>query len=355
MKLLTSFRFVAVPGCLLALAACSDGTAVSERAATAPESAPVVLGKVEQREFAPSIEGLATARALESVMVTAPVSGQVEAIHFQDGARASKGQPLVRLEDAEERAAFAAAQADAEQADSRLQRQRELGAKGLVSKDQLDEQARIQKSAQARLELARVRLEQRTVRAPFAGVLGFRQLSLGALLQPGSPIVSLDAVDTLRVEFSVAESLLTDLAIGASVSARAAAWPERVFQGAIRTIGSRVDEVTRAIPVQAHFDNRDGALKPGMLLAVTAQARSRTALFIPEAAVAPENSQQLVWRVTADNRAEKITVQLGSRVPGWVEVVSGLADGERIVLEGQSHLRPGRVVREAVPTPPGPG
>ena len=335
------------------LAGCSDDSPAA--AAPAADATPVVMGAVEQREFIPQIEGLGTARALESVLVTARVSGRIVSIDFKEGARAQSGQALVRLEDDEERADFKAAQAEAEQAESRNTRLTELSEKGLVPRDQLEEQDQVLKSAQARLELARVRLEQRTIRAPFAGVLGFRQQSLGSLVQAGSPIVTLDQVETLRIEFSVSEALLGDLAPGAVVDVRAAAWPEREFKGKISALGTRVDEVTRAAPVQALLDNRDNALKPGMLLTVRAQGRPRRALFVPEAAVAPENSQQFVWRIGSGEAAEKVAVTLGARLTGSVEVVQGLAAGERIVLEGQAQLRPGRPVRavESPGTAPG--
>jgi membrane fusion protein (multidrug efflux system) len=352
-------RFSAVLPAVLAavlLAACGDDPGAQAAAGTpAAEATPVVLGAVEQREFVPQIEGLGTARALESVVVTSRVSGRVVEISFKEGGRATAGQALARLEDDEERADFKAAQAEAEQAESRHARLTELSGKGLVPRDSLEEQNQVLKSAQARLELARVRLDQRTIRAPFAGVLGFRQQSLGSLVQAGSPIVTLDQVDTLRVEFSVSEALLGDLAPGAIVSVRAAAWPEREFKGKISALGTRVDEVTRAAPVQALLDNRDNALKPGMLLTVRAQGRPRSALFVPEGAIAPENTKQFVWRVAPGDTVEKVEVALGSRLTGSVEVASGLAPGDRVVVEGQAQLRPGRPVRavESPGTAPG--
>jgi len=337
------------------LGACSDDSPAAIGTGGAVDAAPVVLGQVEQREFVPEIEGLGTARARESVLVTARVSGRIEEFYFKEGARTGAGQPLVRLENDEERAELKAAEAEAEQAGSRHRRLTELSGRGLVSRDQLDEQNQVLKSAQARLELARVRLAQRTVRAPFAGVLGFRQQSLGSLVQAGTPIVTLDAVETLRVEFSVSEALLGDLAPGATVEVRAAAWPDRLFTGRISALGTRVDEVTRAAPVQALLDNRDGALKPGMLLNVHAQGRARSALFVPEAAVAPENARQFVWRVGADDKAEKVEIALGARLTGSVEVREGLAAGDRVVLEGHAHLRPGSLVRAVATPAPAPG
>jgi membrane fusion protein, multidrug efflux system len=332
--------------CVLAAGCSGDSAGSPQGNAPTLDAAPVVVGAVMQRDFTPQIEGLGTARAQESVLVTSRVSGRVEQIFFTEGAQARVGQPLVRLEDDEERAELAAAQAAADQADSRYRRLQELTAQGLIPKDQLEEQAQLQRSAQARLELARVRLAQRTVRAPFAGVLGFRQVSPGTLVQPGSAIVSLDAVQTLRVEFSVPEVLVGGLTAGTPIQARAAGYPDRIFDGTISVIGTRVDEVTRAIPVQAAVANGDGLLKPGMLLVVHAQAGTRRASFVPEAAVMPEYSEQFVWRITADKTAEKVRVLLGARIPGQVEVVSGVSPGDRVVVEGHTNLRPGRAVRE---------
>jgi membrane fusion protein (multidrug efflux system) len=346
LRLMKSTLWTTLPLAAALLAACGDDSPAAVAARPAPDATPVVLGQVEQRQFVPQIEGLGTARALESVLLTSRVSGRVEEFYFKEGARTAANQPLVRLEDDEERAELKAAEAEAEQAQSRHARLTELSGRGLVSRDDLESQNQVLKSAQARLELARVRLAQRTVRAPFAGVLGFRQQSLGSLVQPGSPIVTLDQVETLRVEFSVSEALLGDLAPGAIVEVRAAAWPEREFKGRISAIGTRVDEVTRAAPVQALLDNRDNALKPGMLLTVRAQGRPRSALFVPEGAVAPENAQQFVWRVGAEQRVEKVGVALGSRLTGSVEVLQGLAAGDRVVLEGHGQLRPGASVRE---------
>lgn len=337
-----------------ALSACSDAPSAASRPAAATPAS-VRLAEAVTREFAEPIEGLGTVRALESVVVTSRVSGRVRQIFFAEGAQVRDGQALVRLEDDEERAELAGAEAGAEQANSRHRRMQELSQKGLVSKDQLEEQSQMVTNARARLDLAQARLSQRTVDAPFAGMLGFRQVSPGTLVQPGTPIVTLDAVETVRVEFSVAETRLGGLGVGAQVEAQAAGFPGRIFSGRVHTIGSRVDEVTRAIPVQARISNADGALKPGMLLTIILRTKPRTALFVPEAAVAPENSDQFVWRAAADGTAEKVRVELGSREPGWVEIRSGLVAGDTVVVEGHANLSPGRTLREQPPAgaPPG--
>lgn len=335
-------------GVALALAACS-APEEAKGPGKGRDGAParVVTAAAELRDWQQPVEGIATLRAQEAVLLTAPVAGRIEAVLFREGARVAAGAAVVRLEDDEEKAEHNAAKVNAELQQTRLTRLQTLRRQGLVSQDELDTQTQALKEAQARLELARVRLDHRTVRAPFAGVLGFRSVSPGALVQPGDAIVSLDATDTLRAEFQLPETQLAGVASGMAVEGRSATWPGRTFKGTVTLVGSRVDEATRTVPVQARIDNRDLALKPGMLLTVSAQARTRQALLVPEAALVPEGSKQFVWRVAAGQTAERIEVSLGGRQPGFVEIVAGLNAGERVVTEGHGNLRPGSTVQES--------
>lgn len=333
---------------LLCLLSGCTAEAPSETAAKpAEEALPVVVATVTAREYQDAIEALGTARAEESVLVTSRVSGRVRAIHFTEGSPVAAGAALVTLEDDEEKAELTSAQASAEQADSRYARMQELAGTGLIPRDTLDEQTDVQKTARARLQLARVRLDQRIVRAPFAGMLGFRQVSLGALVTPGAGIVTLDKVDVIRAEFSIPETRLTQVLPGAALGAESAAYPGRRFEGQVTAIAPRVNETTRAVAVQARIRNTGLLLKPGMLLNVKLTGAARTARFVPEGAIVPENDDQYIWRLAAGDKAEKVKVSLGVRLPGQVEVTSGLNDGDRIVVEGALQLRPGRNVRPA--------
>lgn len=328
-----------------AVLACTQEAAPAPAANPAQDAAPVVLAVAEQREFEQPLEAIGTAQALESVTITARVSGHVKKIAFREGTRTAAGAVLVELENDEERAALAAAEAALEQAEHRNERLQELGRTGLVSADLLGEQSEALKTARANRALAQARLEQRVIRAPFAGQLGLRQLSEGALVQPGTPIVTLDQVDTLRVAFSVPETQLRFLAPETAVVATTPAYPDAHFEGVVSVVGSRVDPATRAISAQARIDNGDGRLKPGMLLNLTIKAPPRTALFVPEAALAPENSVQYLWRVRDDDTVERVEVAIGARTRGQVEIVSGIEAGQRVVVEGVTNLRPGRRVK----------
>jgi membrane fusion protein, multidrug efflux system len=330
------------------LVACAPEADLS-RPAVADAPVPVVAATVSERSYADVLEALGTGRADESVQVTSRVSGRVRTVHFTEGSAVRAGDPLVTLEDEEERAELAAARASAEQAESRHRRIEELSAKGMMSKDALDEQADVLKNARARLELAEVRLDQRTIRAPFSGVLGFRQVSPGTLVTPGVAIVSLDKLDTIRVDFSVPETLLTRLAPGNTVTATSVAYPEQRFTGEVSVIAARVDAATRAVSAQARIRNPQQLLKPGMLLTLKVADVARRARFVPEGALVPENDRQFVWKLDAAGKAEKVPVTTGVREPGWVEIVSGLEPGDRVVAEGSVNLRAGRSVRIVEP------
>lgn len=335
----------------LILAAASGCGADAAPAIRAAPVAAVVTGVAARREYTSPVEAIGTARAQESVFITSRVSGRVSRIFLTEGARASRGDPLVQLEDDTERAALRSATAAAAEAQAQLDRLESLGERGLVSRFERDRQRRVVETTQSELELTRVLLNHRTIRAPFDGVIGFRQVSPGTLVQPGTPIVSLDNCDEMRVQFSVPETLMTRVHAGAEVEAESAAYPGGNFQGRILTLGTRVDEVTRAVPVQASFANPDGRLIPGMLLTLRVLARPRELTAIPEAALAPDHARQFVWRVGADDKAQRVEVMIGAREQGWVEIVSGIAAGDRVVVEGIDNMRPGIAVREvAAPT-----
>lgn len=310
----------------------------------------MVTAFVETRSYGLPIEAIGTARALESVLVTSRVNGRVSRIYMTQGVQVETGEPLVLLEDDQEQAALRSAAASAAQAESHYQRLQTLAEQGLVSHYERDRQRQALDMAQAELDLARIMLDQRTIRAPFSGILGFRQISLGTLVQPGTGIVTLDALEKVRVAFSIAEPLIANVRVDDAIEAGTAAHRGVEFAGRIETIGTRVDELTRAVPVQAIIDNRDARLMPGMMLMIRTVGRPRSLTYVPEAALAPENARQFVWRVDKDDIVERVSVELGTRGEGWVEIRTGLSIGDRVVLEGTGNLRSGRAVRE-VPRP----
>ncbi|HET8818602.1 MAG TPA: efflux RND transporter periplasmic adaptor subunit [Xanthomonadaceae bacterium] len=315
------------------------------RAADVGEQAiPVTTAVVATRPWTDLLRAVGTVQAHESVAVSAKVSETVERVHFTSGDTVSAGDPLVTLSGRQQRAALAEAQAAANEAERLYQRQSELAEQQLIARSQLDTQRAARDSARARVAQVRAQLSDRTIRAPFAGRLGIRQVSPGALVTPGTVIATLDAIDRVYVDFPVPESALATLASGQHVSGRASAYPDITFEGTVTTVGSRIDPATRSLTVRADFPNPDHRLRPGMLVEVRLSQPEREALVVPEIAIVQVGTEAFVWRVGEGGEVQRASVTVGSRQQGQAEILSGLAAGDRIVVDGTGKLRPGSVV-----------
>lgn len=334
---------------VLTLAACGDAAPDRPQA----PAATVTTTAVETKPWSDAIEALGTARANESVLVTAKVTETVVRVNFEDGDLVEAGDVLVDLSGRAEVAGLEEAAAAYREAQKQYQRLQQLTAQKLIPTSQLDAQRGTLEATRARLDATRARLSDRVITAPFAGVLGFRQVSPGTLVTPGTTIASLDDVSVIKLDFAVPESFLSALAVGQTVTARSAAWPDREFTGTVRTIDSRIDPVTRAVTLRAEIPNPERELRPGMLLTLRVFQPERQALVIPEISVIQVAQDAHVFRVKADDTVEQVDVTLGQRRGGEVEVVEGLAAGDRIVVDGTVKLRNGaRVVEASVPAKP---
>jgi membrane fusion protein (multidrug efflux system) len=256
------------------------------------------------------------------------------------------GQVLVEMTSAEEHALLEEARATVAEARSQYDRVRSLAGQGTASRSLLDERRREWETARARLAAIESRLEDRLVRAPFAGVVGLRNLSVGALVEPGDLITTLDDDSVMKLEFPVPSTYLAGLHPGLAILARTRAYGEREFRGEVKSIDSRVDPITRSILVRAVLPNPDRALKPGMLMQVELLQNPRDAVAIPEAALVPSGGEQYVLLVDPanENRVERRQVRIGTRRPGEVEVLEGLAVGEKVITHGTTRVRPGEPV-----------
>lgn len=311
--------------------------ATSQRTA---EITPVVVAEVRPGIFSDRIEALGTTAANESVVITADVMGRVASINFSDGERVKKGNTLVVLDNDEEKASMLAAEANLTTQETQHKRLQELIRQKSAAQTTLDEQTNNMKRADADLEIARVRMQDRTIQAPFSGQLGIRRVSLGALINPGDEIVTLDDLSLIKLDFSVPETVLSSLEPGLDIQAASVAYPDQPFSGKVTTIGTRIDPVTRTVVVRAELPNTEGLLKPGMLLTVDLRNNSRESLQIPEESLLPQNNKQFVYLVNKDNRVKQVEVEIGRRQPGVVEILNGLTAGDRVVTEGTTRVTP---------------
>lgn len=306
------------------------------------EVAPVALISMADR-----VEALGTLRANESTDLTSIASEVVTALNFTDGQRVERGEVLVELTSAEERALLVEAQAESQEAKKQLDRVRSLSDQDIASKALFDERQREYSTARARLIAIRSRLSDRVVVAPYSGVLGLRMVSLGQLVRPGDIVATLNDDSQMKLDFSVPEIDISTLKPGVRVVATSRAFPGQEFNGLVSSIDNQIDPVTRSIRVRALLPNPERLLIQGQLMNVELLKREREALVVPEESVVPEGKKNAVYVVRREgvqDIAEKVVVTLGQRSPGIVEVLKGLSVGDLVVTKGAAKISSGRSV-----------
>lgn len=313
---------------------------------------------VAERPFADNIQALGVAKGRESVTITSNTSELVTAVRFRDGQRVARGQVLVELKAGEEDAGLIEAQARQAQAERDYARWKTLADQGIAPRATAEQYRSALDTARAGVEAARARKLDRVIRAPFSGVVGLTDVAPGALISPGAPIVTLDDLSTVRVDFAVPDRYVPVLTEGSAIVARADAWPAEAFTGRIARLDSRIDATTRAITARAEFANPGGRIKPGMLMRVSIAHGARQGLAVPEAAVQFEGDQAFVFVITPRAEgfsARKRAVQTGATEGGFVEITGGLRAGEKVVADGLNRIQDGQPVKVGGGPRPGPG
>lgn len=327
------------------LTACSDGSAPANAPRGSTASAPPVITAVaEQRPFAETIEAVGTALANESIEVTSKTSNTITAIRFTEGQKVRAGAILVELDQAQARAALVEAEANLLESRNQRNRGRDLSVTQALSQAQLDQLETAVKTAEARVTAARSRLDDLVIRAPFAGSTGFRRVSLGGLVNPGSVITTLDDTSSIKLEFTVPQSFLKNLRPGLRVTASASGLDGQQFVGEVTAIDSRLDPISRAVAVRAELPNVSDALRPGLFMSVRLEATAQPSILIPESALMPMEGKTFVF-VVADGIATRREVQTGGRAPGVVVITRGIQAGEQVIVEGMQRVREGGAVQ----------
>ncbi|MGG5818708.1 efflux RND transporter periplasmic adaptor subunit [Falsiroseomonas sp. HW251] len=305
----------------------------------------VVVSPVRTATVIERAESVGTVRARDAVSITAKVTGIVEQIRFQEGQTVREGEELVVLDAAALRAELDQARAFYDDARSQVVRGRSLQPGQSIAAQRLDTLEALARQAEGRVRQAEARLQELRVAAPFAGRVGLRAVSVGALVQPGTLVTTLDDISRVRVEFAVPEIYVARIRVGTPVIARASAFGERRFLGRVAVVDTRIDTTTRTVRVISEFDNADEALKPGLFMTVEVEMERRNdALVVAEEALDPIGDRNYVY-VIRDNRARRVEVRLGQRLPGEVEVTSGVQAGEPVVVRGIQRLRNDAPVR----------
>lgn len=312
----------------------------------------VATAPVGEAEFAVRIDAVGTAKARESITVTAKSQDSISLINFRDGQFVRAGHVIVEMSSRQQSAQLIEARAALGEAEAQFQRAQTLAAKGLTPRATLDLRRMQRDTAAARVKAQDSQVADRSIRAPFSGVLGLRQVSLGTLVRPGDVITTLDDVSVVKLDLAVPETSMALLQAGMIVEVRAAGYPDKALMGTVSGLDSRVDPQSRTIAVRAEIDNPDGLLKPGMLLNATLRADPRRSIAVSEGTIVPLGPDRFVYIAGADGKAERRAVKTGRRNLGQVEILSGLRLGEPVIVDGIVKLRPGAPITLR---PPGDG
>ncbi|MGD8710623.1 MAG: efflux RND transporter periplasmic adaptor subunit, partial [Ectothiorhodospiraceae bacterium] len=309
----------------------------------------VASAKVDSRSWRPAIDSVGSLRAVNGISVTTEVAGVVSSIEFQSGERVEDGTTLVTLDDTIDQAALQGLIADRKLARVQYERAANLLPKRAVSQSQYDEARARFDSAQAKVAEQQARIGKKTIKAPFNGLLGLRQVDLGEYVSPGDEIVRLQALDPIYVDYSVPERQFRNVSVGQAVEVSVDAYPNRTFDGKVTAINSGVDEGTRSFRIRASLENPDGSLRPGMFAEVNTLAPdSRNVLTVPRTAISYNTYGDFVYRLEEQNDgkllARRQQVTTGDTRQGRVEIVKGLKQGQRVVRAGLVKLRDGQPV-----------
>lgn len=322
-----------------------------------PASA-ITAATAKSERWSDNEESVGTFVAINGTNVTTEAGGVVKSIEFEAGQPVKAGQVLIRLNTANELATLKSLEASARLAAVQRDRWRKLGQDKLVSQDEVEQRATAAATAQAQADAQRALIAQKTIRAPFDGFLGIRQVNLGQFVNPGDPIVSLQALDPIYLDFSLPEKLMGQVQGGTRVRATLDAMPGRTFEGEVTAIQPEVDANTRNFKVQATFDNAEGNLRPGTFAHVGfALGGERTVVVIPQTAVSFNPYGNAVYVISKKKRAEGEKDMQGKPLTGdklivtqrfiktgatrgdLIAVTDGLKPGEQVATSGLLKLR----------------
>lgn len=329
-------------------------TGMKQQAAFQPPPEAVTTVVAKREDWPATWNAIGSVTAVQGVTVSADLPGIVEKILFQSGQSVPAGSVLVRLDTKQEQAQLAAAEAARDLAELNLKRAKGLVQQGIQAQADLDRIAAEQKQAEAKAGEIRATIQRKTIRAPFAGVLGIRQINLGQYLEGGAPVVSLQSIRPVYVNFSVPQQELGPLKVGSPIRVTAEGATGIAEEGRVTAVDAVINEATRNAQVQATFTNADGKLRPGMFVRANVGLGSgQTVVTIPTSAIkyAPYGDAVFVVEEMTGPKGDKYLgvrqqfVKLGTSRGDQVAVLSGIKPGETVATSGAFKLRNGAAVK----------
>jgi membrane fusion protein (multidrug efflux system) len=332
-------------------ACCGSGTA-SDAKGQGPLLPVVEVLRITPETIPNDAELMGQLEPEDSVMVRSEMAGIVDSVDFREGEPVEKGQVLFRLKDGEQRARLHEAEAELRLAEDSHRRTRGLAERNVVADAQLERVTAELEAARARLEFARVSLARTEIVAPFDGLAAVCLVSVGSRLEPETDLVQVDALSTLELVFTLPEEVLPLARTGIPIELAVAPFPGERFPGEISFVAPSLNPRTRQLLVKGRVPNADLRLRPGLFAKVYARIGDREkVIMLPADAVVQGSEGGFVWRLDENDVAQAVDVEVGLRQGGRVEIRSGLAPGDDVVVAGTNKLGPGVRVERATAAP----
>lgn len=301
--------------------------------------------KIAAAAFKDEAAAVGSLKSNESVVLRPEIAGRIAAIHLREGQPAAKGAVLVALDASTQAAELRQAEANLALAQANYRRNEDLYQKKFVSERARDESAANLKVLEAAVSLAQAKQQKTQIRAPFAGIVGIRNVSVGDYVKEGQELVNIEDIGTLKADFRLPEAYLGRVQKGQDVEVISDALPGQVFKGVLDAVDPLLDASGRALSLRARLANPELRLRPGMFVRVRLVfGGERQGLAVPEEALVPAGSDNFVFRV-AEGKAQRVMVRIGQRRGASVEIVEGLKAGDEVVTAGQLKLRDGMPVK----------
>lgn len=283
------------------------------------------------------LESIGTLNAYQSLVIKAEVSGKIDGIHFSDGSFVRKDGLLVSLDSSTQRVLLEQAQAEVVFCRKKYHRLADLAARKFISENNKDQAWSELRVAEGKLSLAKVNLEKMLVHAPFSGILGFKNISVGMYVEPGRDLIVLQDISRVKVDLPFPERYFGQLRVGQEISLRFDAYPQKNFSATVRAIDVEIDQGSRSFWIRSILKNPNGLLRAGMLAKANVRiARDPDTVVVPEESLITTNGDSFSLYRVQDSFATRVNVQVGMRKDGKVEIVSGLKTGEQVITAGQA-------------------
>jgi RND family efflux transporter MFP subunit len=309
---------------------------------------PVIVAKVDQAINNELIAAVGTARARRSVMLHAETDGIIIELAPRAGDRVKKGDTIVQLDATKAQLAVQIASRRLQEARRQFGRSEFLKNRSVNSEAKVEDAKTVEERAELELLQAEEAMRDRSIRAPFDGIVGIPNVEVGERVTTATPLISLDQRDEVLVEFEVTEKYLSRLSVGDAVAGRTPSYEDRSFAGRIEFIDSRIDPTSRTVKVRAVIPNKADVLRPGMSFVVEVELPGEKYAVVPELSLQWRKGESYVWNID-DGKARKVLVSVVSRLNSTILVEGNLQQGQLVVVEGVQRLRPGRPVQYSTP------